>query len=104
MATVTFTFPDDAKDGIVESVATQFGYSSEVPNPEYHTDPDKLPRMIDNPVSKDQFLGQQVMNWLSQIYANWSRTENLKPVQTQIDAAITARVEEVKAATTFEIK
>ena len=92
---ITFEFPDDAWDGIINSFAEDY-HRPETIRDDIRTSP--------NPESKDAFAIRKVQEYIAEIWGNWERRQNLKAVTSQVDSAIEARKIEVAAATTVKVE
>lgn len=104
MKRFVFEVPDDAAEGIIESLC-EYQYQNYVPNPAYNpVSAPTEPPQIANPMTKEQFAGKRVIDWIGGIFKDYSVRANLAPVQEQVRQAADARVAEVAAATTFTIE
>lgn len=96
-----FDFPGDAWDGVREALCEN-GYMDQVPNPAYTGQPDSTePYMIPNPLTKDQFAEQAVLNYITQRAQSWMERMRLAPLEKQNREEVAQRIEFVRANTTI---
>lgn len=99
---VTFSFPADAWDGIVESL-TEYSYQAFIPNPDYLSDPATQPQQIANPLSREDAATQVIIDFVEGKYKDWGIRTGLAPAQVAATSAAEARAAEVRAATTITV-
>jgi hypothetical protein len=92
-----FDFPDDAWDGVREALCEN-AYKDQVWNPDY-TGKEGESQFIPNPLTRDQFAEQAVLRYITERARNWMERMQRAPLEAQIQAAVTQRIEFVIANT-----
>lgn len=86
---VTITFPDDKLIDFRDTIASELGYPTTVPNPQFNpAEPEDAvtnPRMIDNPQTKAQFIqasaNEMLRVWIKNMYRARKHREATQSVQ-----------------------
>lgn len=99
---ITFEIQDDAWPGIIEALATRGKYKDEIDNPSF--DPiqpvdENNPRTIPNPVPKETFAIERVLDYVAGEWAAYNVVEETKIATQNAVVATQARVSEVKTGT-----
>ena len=101
---VTFEFPDDAWQGIMDAFAGSYNRPEKINDPSGKRDKDGGPLLIDNPESKEAFTSRKVQEYVADIWGSWAKQQNLKDVAAKVEAAISARKVEVAEATKVTVE
>jgi phenylalanyl-tRNA synthetase beta subunit len=81
MATITLTIPDESLDRVRDKFAAYRGYQEMVTNPDYDPQDAQSQKLIENPVTKTQFLRAELVSFIRRSVRG----------QEESDAAIAAR-------------
>lgn len=90
MYVVAIPMPDDCKEDLLNAFAETYGWAAQIP------DPATPGKMMDNPVTQEQFLEDRVSNYLVEVTkAHLVRTAAATAIQTA-QAATDARVNTIQ--------
>ena len=98
---VSFSFPAERWEGI--ELALSQNYQSQVRNPAFDGSDQSIPMQIANPLTREQFALQTVMDFVAQRYEQMAVQSQMQPAQAAIQAAVAATKAEVMAATVATI-